>query len=1028
MGPNRDSMTRVHTRAAVPHAARRALALVVCLPSLLSAQGTGSVTGVVTDLGGLQPLAAVGVSVVGTQLGSLTEADGSYTIGAVPEGTVELRVDRLGYAPEVRTIQVLEGSVITVDFALQVSAVALDALIVTATGDQRRRELGNATASLRVQDELEATAPTTVTDLLQGRASGVQVLQSSGSVGTASTIKIRGNSSVSLDNTPLIYIDGSRISNDITSGPNVGGQNTSRLNDLDPNDIESIEIVKGPSAATLYGTEAAAGVIRITTRRGLPGVTEWTYRSSFGANWDATDWPASAVNLRVPALGIGPIARDTIYTTNLLEGIGTDQDPWRTGFEQSHGISLRGGVENATYFLSGGWGDREGSLPTNESMNRSMRANLNLAPSENVDVSISAGFGSSDIRLPHSDNSALGYLGVALNGSPWELPLVRTDPVTGEEGVRTCPLAFEAAIAFQRPISTLGDVCGENAFFSGRTFEDVATVSNEQQIERFTGSTAIDYRPAAFLELRGTVGYDQFSDQTGSFVPVDSDLPFGDLSRGYREIQHFVSRNLTVEGNASATFDLASGIRSTTTLGGQFFREKLESASAIGRDLPPGVTNVSNAVRTEGFEDVTETRTLGVFVEQQFAIGDRVFLTPALRFDENSAFGENLGREAYPRMMASWVISDESWFPGSVFQSFRLRGAWGESGKQPSSFAALQLLEGARVTFADEDLAGVTLGQLGNPDLKPERGSELELGFETDLFAGRLAVDFTWYDQVTRDAIVARRLAPSTGYPDRVFDNVGEIRNSGFELGVTGVAVHRSDLRWVWQLVGATNRGEVSRLGDPIVFGLYGDTQRHQENHPFASYFSRSYSVGDDGTVQATPERVQLGHPTPEWEGSLSSTLTLFERVTLYANLGFAGGHQQLNSTEEFRCKFLGGGPNGGICPAIFEKGPEGEPTEEARIKAVAAADGEYGPWIEDADFARLRTLGIRFELPPEWAGTLGARRASVTFAGENFALFTSYSGLDPEVNFAGGDRSARAEYLTLPPSRRVTGRVSITF
>jgi hypothetical protein len=433
-------------------------------------------------------------------------------------------------------------------------------------------------------------------------------------------------------------------------------------------------------------------------------------------------------------------------------------------------------------------------------------------------------------------------------------------------------------------------------------------------------------------------------------------------------------------------------------------------------------------VRTEGFEEVQETRTLGLFVEEQLSFEDRFFITPAVRFDENSAFGENLGREAYPRVMASYVISESPWFDIGWIESLRLRGAWGESGKQPTSFAALQLLEAQRVAFRGQDVAGVSVLQPGNPDLKPERGSEVELGFEADLFQGRMAVDFTWYDKVTEDAIVTRLVAPSSGFPGRRFENIGEIANSGVELGLTAIAVNSPDLFWTWQLVGATATGEITRLDNPIVFGLNGNSQRHVEGRPFGAYFSTDYAIGDDGAVVSTGEEVYLGHPTPEWEGSVSTTVRLYNRLTLYANVGFAGGHQQFNSTEEFRCGFLGGGENGGICPAIHERGPDGQLTDDARAKAAAASEVQYGPWIEDADFARLRTVGARVDLPASWATWLGASRADVTLTGENLALWTGYSGLDPELNTVGAEPAARAEFLTLPPARRVTGRISITF
>ena len=1031
----------------------------LCLPlSSLEAQQTGSVTGTVTDVASLRPVSDARVFVPGTALQTFTDDDGRYSLSGVPVGEVEVRLDRLGYAPAARTVQLEAGETLTADFSVSVSAVALDALVVTATGLQRRRELGNAAVAIQVDDELERAAPVTLTALLQGRATGVQVLQSSGSVGTSSTLKIRGNGSISLSNTPLIYIDGSRVSNNIQSGPGVGGQDTGRLNDLSLEDIESVEIVKGPSAATLYGAEAAAGVIRITTKRGRAGLTEWTFRSEWGSNWDATDWPTTVWNPRSffdalydvseifapgelpPDTFFAPIP-DTLYHLNLLgDGAAGEEvygTPWRTGVEQTYGASLRGGLESVTYFLSGEFSRREGSLPNNEATQRNVRANFNLIPSDNVEIAVSTGYSNNEVALPDNDNNAFGYIGVGMLGFPWDVPIKRTDFSIGGEWL-TCPLAFEMQRALSRAgvASRLDDLtesnCADNPFFAERTFDDVATLSNLQKIERLTGSASIDYRPRDFLTARATVGYDQFSDQTGFFIPVDPDRPFGDLSRGLRSIGHGLNRLLTFEGNLNGTFEISPELRSNTSVGVQFFRQKFESASAVGRFLPLGSRTVSSAVRTEGFESLGETRTLGLFVQQQFEYRDRLFLTPALRFDDSSAFGENLGREAYPRVMASYVISEEDWFdgffPGTFVESLRLRGAWGESGKQPASFVALKLLGPRRVTFRGEDVPGVSLVGPGNPGLKPERGQEVELGFEADLLDGRLGVDFTWFRQTTKDAVVPRPLAPSTGYSAPVFTNIGEIINRGVELGLSALVLNTRDLLWSWQINASTSKGEVTDLEDPIIFGLGLDSQRHQEGYPFASYFSRTYSIDGSGMVAASDSAVFVGHPTPELQGSISTSLELFRRVTLSANLGFAAGHQQFNSTQQFRCGFLGGGTYGGLCPELFKVGPDGELSDGARVRAAATEDQQYAPWIEDADFARLRSVSARFELPQSWLARVGATRASFTIIGENLALFTSYTGLDPEVNFAGGAQSIRAEFFTLPPAKRVTGRLSISF
>jgi outer membrane receptor protein involved in Fe transport len=692
-----------------------------------------------------------------------------------------------------------------------------------------------------------------------------------------------------------------------------------------------------------------------------------------------------------------------------------------------------GGADQVGYFLSSELGRREGSLPNNEVRRRAVRGNLDIQPSDRVTVSVSSGFTSSETQLPVNDNTLTGYVGLGVTSMPWELPIRRADLISGDESL-TCPIAYEIHRAMVGggvdfvSLEDLGLSCGPSPFLGGTTFDDIATLENEQRVERFTGSSTVRYRPFSFMAATGTVGYDQFSDQTSQFVPVDPGLPFGDRSHGLRSMESIVHRNLTVEGNLSTAFDLTPAVRSTTTVGGQFFRNHVTSTGSIGRMLPAGTRTVSNAVRTEGFESRVETRTLGGFVEQQVAVGDRFFLTPAVRFDRNSAFGENLGTKAYPRVMASYVVSEEGWFPDRMFDSFRLRGAWGQSGRQPASFAALQLLEARRVTFRDRDLAGVSLTGPGNPELRPETASGLEVGFEADVLDGYLNLDLTWFRQSTEDAIVSRQMAPSSGFSSPMFANVGEMKSRGWEVGLGVLAVNAPSLRWDWRLNLATNRGRITRLDEPILFGIDGSAQRHQEGYPFAAYFSRDYFINEAGEVEATEEAVYMGHPTPEVEGALSTSLRLLDRLTLSATLGFAGGHQQFNSTQEFRCGFLGGGRYGGLCPEIFETDPDGQRSEAARIKAAAASDVQFGPWMEDADFLRLRSVSARFEMPERWMGWLGASRGSFTVTGENLALFTRYTGLDPEVNFAGGAQAARSDFLTLPHGKRVHGQLSVTF
>jgi hypothetical protein len=235
-------------------------------------------------------------------------------------------------------------------------------------------------------------------------------------------------------------------------------------------------------------------------------------------------------------------------------------------------------------------------------------------------------------------------------------------------------------------------------------------------------------------------------------------------------------------------------------------------------------------------------------------------------------------------------------------------------------------------------------------------------------------------------------------------------------------------VRWDWRLNLSMTKNEITRMVEPVVFGLAGNSQRHQEGYPYGSYFSHTYEVDESGTVIRSDSAVYVGQPSPRFDGSLATTLTLLGGISLYADLGFARGFQRFNGTEQFQCGLLGGGTYGGICPQIFEVGEDGERTEMARIKGRAAQDQAFAPWIEDGDFVRLRVVALQILLPPPLMRHLGASRGVFSLAAENLALFTNYSGLDPEVNAAGGDQWIRAEFLTLPPARRIVGRVSITF
>ena len=394
----------------------------------LAAQGTGTVTGQVLNADTGQPLGEAQMVVVGTNIGVLTNQAGRYLINRVPEGTREIRAVLLGFAQQTQTITVTAGESTVLDFSLNPTAIALEALVVSSpTGrEQRARELGSKVSQVDVSGLNPAPIPD-VAAILSGRTEGLVVGEISGTTGTSDRIRIRGANSISLDNSPLIYLDGVQINSEIGGALGVGGAQVSRLNDINPNDIESVEVVKGPAASALYGTAAANGVILITTKRGRPGTTDWTFFAETGSIEDNTPYATNWLTYQVDDASQPLFDSDGVFNTDgysycsnldAAEGdcvqdgtlnFNTAKDSrtsmYQTGFRNRYGASVRGGTEQVRYFVSGQLEEEEGVINTNKMDKANLRANLDAALSDNVDLSVSFGYTDSDVRLNPNDNN-----------------------------------------------------------------------------------------------------------------------------------------------------------------------------------------------------------------------------------------------------------------------------------------------------------------------------------------------------------------------------------------------------------------------------------------------------------------------------------------------------------------------------------------------------------------------------------------------------------------------------------------------
>lgn len=992
--------------------------------SPVGAQQTGTITGRVVTATGQQPVAAAQVVVVtnaaGPQRGALTDADGTFLIAGVPAGQVQLRARRIGYTPAEATVTVTDGGTATVTITLAAAVISLDEVVITATGEsQRRRETGNSVATVKPSTERLATS-TNIAQVLQAQAPGVSISSSGGTQGSAPRIRIRGINSVSLSNEPLLIIDGVRASNEIagTGTGGVGGQVPSRLNDINPEDIESIDVIKGPAAAALYGTAAANGVIQIRTKRGISGPTRWRAFVEGGSQEDTYDYPANftqvgtsvATGNRLTGCTLDAQSRnvcrpnpDSLVSFNPLE----QASPFQTGTRTSVGLSASGGGAAATYFISGDADRDNGVYEPNTFRRASLRANLTSQLRENLDLQISSAYVSSRLRFPQNDNNILGIISGGILGS-----------------------AFDDTVS--------------RGYIAGQTPQDLFAIDTRENVERFIGSATGNLKITEWLSAIGTAGVDYVNRRNVETVPPNT-INFGALPEGNRTSNAASLWNYTANTGLTAQYGLATDFQATSSAGVQFTSELVQGTRAFGAKLLAGTGSLQGtAARFAVGETNTENRTFGGYLQQQVAWRDRLFLTAALRTDNNSAFGKNFGFVTYPAASISYVVSEEPFFPQSTFlSSLRLRAAYGRSGQRPNFRDAIDFFNVQTVSVGGTDQPGITVGGTGNADLRPEVSSELDFGIESELLDGRLNFDIGYFTKRTDDLLIARPLPPSLGITTTQFANLGESSNKGWEFLVNANVGDISRARFDLTVTASTTRNRLEELGllpngdsiPPIVFGI----QRHTPGYPLGGYWNRPFTFDDingDGIISRVncpgqtpiaggPECeifVQdtaryLGTPFPTREFSISPRLHMFGWLQVSALVDYKGGHKLFNNTARFQCSFSN-------CEAAYN--PDADLFLQARN--LGQAMGTDAGYVEDASYTKLREVAVTFLVPRTIATRFRAEGMSLTFAGRNLATWTDYTGFDPEVNSTPGANFSTSDFLTQPPLRLFSARLSVDF
>jgi len=1028
------------------------------LPAGLYAQGDGTVSGQILDQATQQPLQEAQVSIVGTQRGAMTDQQGRYSIPGVPAGTYQVRARRIGYTVGLQQVTVGSGLTATVNFVLSASAAQLQEVVINAVtgGTERRVEVGTNVGHVNVAD-MNKGPITSISDVLQARVAGVTLANAAGAAGSSQRIRIRGANSLSLSNEPLLYIDGVAASNS-KGGISLGGQDYSRLDDINPEEIENIEILKGPAASAIYGSAASNGVILITTKRGRAGAPVWRAYAEGGQVKDVNSYPLNYASLtrfsqtgdfyNIPAGGIlnirtisifGPTAPFDIcpnYRAALAAGatgactqdvtLSFDQfrdartTPFQTGSRTKYGLNVSGGAEALTFFISGDQEREYGVLRPNDLDRISLRTNMNAKLGSRTNAAITAAYIKTNTLRLSNDNNIFSPLINALLGTAQYLPGMESDTVRTAGG-------------------RLGSYFGYNT-------ADQRKVNARQDVDRFVLGTNANYTPLSWLKVNGNAGLDYFGRYDRQTLNPN-ELPLAQVYLlGFRDSYRASNYIWTTNGSATATFSPTGSIVATSTVGAGYQRSLFEQLNCFGAGIPAGTASCAATTSQFAVNEIhTDLKTIGVFARQELSYADRLFLSGSLRADNNSGLVREVsGLSYYPSVNASWVISRESFFPSRApISQLRIRAGWGQAGQRPG-FGQGDTFFGSRVIQSGgAELPALILTNTGNPRLKVERTTEFEGGFDAGFFHDRISTEFTTFTRRSKDALVARNLAPSAGLAATVFQNLGSIKNWGTELGINANVLSSRAVSFDARLTATTLHNRIENLGAgiaPIQFNR--GAQAHRQDFPTGAFFAlpikwsdadgngklsraevtvdsskRLIVKNDKGTLD-TLNLAYVGPVLPTNTQGISGDLTLFRNLTISALVERRAGNKQLNYTEYFRCRTQNATPYYGQCAALSDPTASLE-SQAAYIGAQFLSATPYG-YIEDATFVKLREFSVRFEIPESVGARVSALRgAAISVSGRNLKTWTDYTGLDPEINESGGGANfTQNEFNTQPPVR----------
>jgi TonB-linked SusC/RagA family outer membrane protein len=1094
---------------------RRSLAcigMISLLPVIAAAQESATITGRVTGEGGVH-LSSVTISIPELGLGSITRDDGSYSIlvpsARVTRQAVTITARRVGYKPKSARVTITGGT-IAQDFLLEANPLQLGEVVVTGAGTATEVEkLGNVRNAIS-PDLIEKSNESNVVQALAGKAPNVQVSQSSGDPGAGSKITIRGLRTLNGSVEPLFIIDGVPVNNttfsttnfnpiDAGSTTGVGGQDVggelegtsapNRMMDLNPEDIENVEILKGAAAAAIYGSRAANGVILITTKRGRSGQTRYGLRSSVSTDQVTKFYPLQRT------FGQGLLGKNNLVTRSWGAPLtGPSNDHAREAFDDGHvadnTLNVSGGNDRTTFYLSGNYNSNNGVFVGPNNYFDRATARLNASHHLTDGLTVGGNFSFADTRghLTQRGNNVNGLL----------LGLFRTPP-----GFNNFPYLDSTSglhRSYMVPNAT-PSTAGQTRIFDNPFFV-LNQELNDQKANRAFGNINAEYIANAWLKFNYTLGADYSNDERVEGCPAEcSDVATGGRITEGRLTDYQLDHNLT----GTASWHMNTNLGGTVTLGQNLNSRNYRTFSVVGRTLiAPQPFSILNTLSRDPASDYqTEIHNESYFGQATFDIYNQLYLTGALRDDGSTTFGQQNKRSLFPKASAAWTFTNA--YKPKFLTFGKLRVSYGEAGQEPQPYLTSATFSGTNLVGGISQGTGFTPTQSGlgglftnftkpATSLHPERTKELEGGFDIGFWGEKADLSATMYRSKTSDVILVLPVAPSTGFSSEA-KNGGVFSNSGTELSLNLRPLTRPNYAWDLGIGWGRNLSNVDTLAGAQFLLTDNNLIKTvaQQGYPLGSIRSLGWvrcgesandaipgvdlasacngkSKGtlylDDGTHDGcgdkgmpcidNTERI-IGNPNPRWTGNAHSSFR-YRKWEFSGLVDVKKGGDMWNGTKgalysygthkdtenRATCTTASTSSCTGNLHAFGESGfypgpvtgpgqgvqlPIGENWYRTSGLAACPFTGIDDPCIEDAGYVKLREVSIGYTFDSPWVSrSLGMGSIELRLAGRNLKTWTRYTGLDPETTVGGStSRVGGTDYFNLPLTRSFVVTVNVS-